>query len=126
MGLQPGLTCCIANTWFNSALTYPLQGDHHDEQKSPRDKQPPLSGKVENATKNQGEQAPTQLNQGQRTADSRSDREGHVGGSNQSQSRRGPVGAPKRLLAESGSPAHFGELGSGAAAIEIGATLPAN
>lgn len=63
---------------------------------NPRDKQTPLSGKVENDANKQGEQEPTQLNQGQRTPDSRSDREGHVGGSNQSQSRRGPVGTPKR------------------------------
>lgn len=63
---------------------------------NPRDKQTPLSGKVENDTNKQGEQAPTQLNQGQRTPDSRSDREAHVGGSNQSQSRRGSVGNPKR------------------------------
>lgn len=63
---------------------------------NPRDKQTPLSGKVENDTNKQGEQEPTQLNQGQRTPDSRSDRESHVGGSNQSQSRRGPVGTPKR------------------------------
>ena len=63
---------------------------------NPRDKQTPLSGKVENDSNKQGEQAPTQLNQGQRTPDSRSDRESHVGGSNQSQSRRGSVGSPKR------------------------------
>lgn len=63
---------------------------------NPRDQQTPLSGKVENDTNKQGEQAPTQLNQGQRTPDSRSDREAHVGGSNQSQSRRGPVGTAKR------------------------------
>ena len=53
-------------------------------------------GKVDNDTNKLGEQAPTQLNQGQRTPDSRSDREAHVGGSNQSQSRRGPVGSAKR------------------------------
>ncbi|ABD67940.1 hypothetical protein Rfer_0182 [Rhodoferax ferrireducens T118] len=63
---------------------------------NPRDKQAPHTGKVENDSNKQGEQAPTQLNQGQRTPDSRSDRESHVGGSNQSQSRRGPVGTPKR------------------------------
>ncbi|NMM07944.1 hypothetical protein [Polaromonas sp.] len=62
---------------------------------NPRDEQTPKTGKVENDTNKLGEQAPTQLNQGQRTPDSRSDREAHVGGSNQSQSRRGPVG-PKR------------------------------
>lgn len=63
---------------------------------NPHDKQAPHAGKVENDSNKQGEQEPTQLNQGQRTPDSRSDRESHVGGSNQSQSRRGPVGTPKR------------------------------
>lgn len=61
-----------------------------------RDKQAPHTGKVDNDTNKLGEQAPTQLNQGQRTPDSRSDREAHVGGSNQSQSRRGPVGSHGR------------------------------
>jgi hypothetical protein len=61
-----------------------------------RDKQTPHTGSVENDTNKMGEKEPTQLNQGQRTPDSRSDREAHVGGSNQSQSRRGPAGAPKR------------------------------
>jgi len=63
---------------------------------NPQDKQTPRSGKVENDTNKVGEKEPTQLNQGQRTPDSRSDREAHVGGSNQSQSRRGPAGSPKR------------------------------
>jgi hypothetical protein len=63
---------------------------------NPRDQQAPHTGKVENDTNKLGEQEPTQLNQGKRTPDSRSDREAHVGGSNQSQSRRGPVGTPKR------------------------------
>lgn len=63
---------------------------------NPRDKQVPNTGKVENDTNKMGEQEPTQLHQGQRTPDSRSDREAHVGGSNQSQSRRGPVGNAKR------------------------------
>ncbi len=63
---------------------------------NPRDKQEPHTGKVENDTNKLGEQEPTQLNQGKRTPDSRSDREAHVGGSNQSQSRRGPVGTPGR------------------------------
>jgi hypothetical protein len=61
-----------------------------------RDKQAPQTGKVENDTNKMGEKEPSQLNQGQRTPDSRSDREAHVGGSNQSQSRRGPVGTTKR------------------------------
>lgn len=46
-------------------------------------------GKVENDFNQMGEQKPTQRNEGQRTANSRSDRESHVGGSNQLQSRRG-------------------------------------
>ena len=61
-----------------------------------RDKQEPHTGKVDNDSNKLGEQEPTQLNQGHRTPDSRSDREAHVGGNNQSQSRRGPVGSPKR------------------------------
>ena len=60
---------------------------------NPRDEQAAKTGKVENDTNKLGEQETTQLNQGQRTSNSRSDREAHVGGSNQSQSRRGPVGS---------------------------------
>lgn len=63
---------------------------------NPRDKQAPQSGKVENDTNKLGEQDPTQLNQGQRTPASRSDRESQVGGSNQSQSRRAPPGSTQR------------------------------
>jgi hypothetical protein len=65
---------------------------------NPRDKQEPHTGKVENDSNKMGEQEPTQLNQGQRTPQSRSDREAHIGGNNQSQSqsRRGPVGSPDR------------------------------
>ena len=63
---------------------------------NPRDEQVPKTGNVENDSNKLGEQDATQLNQGKRTPDSRSDREAHVGGSNQSQSRRGPVGTPKR------------------------------
>jgi hypothetical protein len=63
---------------------------------SPRDKQEPQTGKVDNDSNKMGEQDATQLNQGKRTPDSRSDREAHVGGSNQSQSRRGPVGSAGR------------------------------
>ncbi len=59
---------------------------------SPGDKQEPHTGKVANDTNKMGEQDATQLNQGHRTPTSRSDRETHVGGSNQSQSRRGTVG----------------------------------
>lgn len=60
--------------------------------RQPHDQQTPHTGKVENDRNKQGGQDATQLNQGQRTPVSRSDRESHVGGSNQSQSRRGPVG----------------------------------
>jgi len=56
------------------------------------DKDRPHEGKVANDTNKTGEQNTTQLNQGHRTPESRSDRESHVGGSNQSQTRRGPVG----------------------------------
>lgn len=59
---------------------------------SPADKQEPHTGKVSNDTNKQGEQDATQLNEGHRTPQSRSDRESQVGGSNQSQSRRGTVG----------------------------------
>lgn len=63
---------------------------------NPRDDQTPNTGKVENDTNKMGEQQPTGLNQGHRTPKSRSDRESHVGGSNQSQSRRGSAGGLKR------------------------------
>ena len=65
---------------------------------TPQDKQAPATdnAKPANDTNKPGNKEPTQLNQGQRTADSRHDREAHVGGGNQSQSRRGPVGSTKR------------------------------
>ena len=63
---------------------------------TPQDKQVPATGKVANDANKVGGKDPTQLNQGQRTPDSRHDREAYVGGSNQSQSRRGPAGSPKR------------------------------
>lgn len=56
---------------------------------NPRDHQEPHARKVENDHNRVGEQASTQLNQGKRTPESRSDRESHMGGNNQSQSRRG-------------------------------------
>lgn len=49
-------------------------------------------GKVENDFNQVGDQKPTQRNEGQRTANSRNDRESHVGGSNQLQARRGMAG----------------------------------
>ncbi|MGE5452941.1 MAG: hypothetical protein ACM3VZ_13995 [Acidobacteriota bacterium] len=65
---------------------------------NPRDTQEPHTGKVANDFNKQGEKDATQLNQGQRTSDSRHDREAHVGSANQSQERRGGAGAaaPKR------------------------------
>ncbi len=59
----------------------------------PRDAQAPNSGKVANDHNKVGEQAPTQKNQGERTPQSRSDRESQVGSGNQSQSRRGGAGS---------------------------------
>jgi hypothetical protein len=63
---------------------------------NPRDKQEPNTGKVENDNNKLGNQPITQLNQGKRTAESRNDREAHLGGSNQSQLRRGPAGSSNR------------------------------
>jgi hypothetical protein len=65
---------------------------HHN----PRDDQAPHARKVENDHNKLGEQDTTQLNQGQRTPESRSDRESHVGSHNQSQERRHPVGGAGR------------------------------
>ena len=59
---------------------------------NPRDEQVAKTGKLQNDTNKLGAQEPTQLNQGKRTPDSRADREAHMGGGNQSQSRRGTVG----------------------------------
>jgi hypothetical protein len=59
----------------------------------PVDKQAPLSGKNENDTNKQGEQVPTQKNEGRRTPESRHDREDHIGGkSNQKLVRTGMAG----------------------------------
>jgi len=49
-------------------------------------------GKVENDVNQTGDQKPTQKNEGKRTANSRHDRESHVGSSNQLQARRGATG----------------------------------
>jgi hypothetical protein len=53
------------------------------------DVQTPQSGKVENDTNKQGNEKPTQKNEGQRTPQSRHDREAQVGGHNQSKARGG-------------------------------------
>lgn len=59
---------------------------------SSNDKQAPHTGKVENDANKVGNKDTTQINQGKRTPESRSDRESHIGGSNQSQTRRGSAG----------------------------------
>lgn len=64
----------------------------HRYKNQPQDKQAPLSGKNENDFNKQGEQPPTQKNEGRRTPESRHDREDHVGGSNQKQVRTGMAG----------------------------------
>lgn len=51
------------------------------------------SGKVANDHNSTGNQPPTQTHQGQRTPESRHDRESQVGSGNQSQSRRGAPGS---------------------------------
>lgn len=59
----------------------------------PQDKQASQSGKVENDSNKQGNQAPTQRNEGRRTPQSRHDREANIGGqSNQNQLRTGRAG----------------------------------
>ena len=64
---------------------------------------PGSGGKVDNDHNRQGALAPTQLHQGQRTPQSRDDRQAQLGADNQSQSRRsalkGPQGADKGHLA---------------------------
>jgi hypothetical protein len=63
---------------MENTMTYP---------QNPRDEQAAKSGKSDNDKNKLGEAPATQLNQGQRTPDSRHDREAHVGSSNQTQSR---------------------------------------
>jgi hypothetical protein len=59
---------------------------------NPRDQQTPNTGKVANDHNKVGEQALTQKNEAKRTSGSRTDREAHLGSSNQTQSRRGNTG----------------------------------
>ena len=60
---------------------------------APQDRQAPHTGKNDNDFNKQGEQTPTQKNEGRRTPASRHDREAHVGGANQTQNRKGTPGA---------------------------------
>ena len=58
-----------------------------------RDEQAAHTGKVANDHNKVGEQPLTQKNEAKRTSDSRTDREAHVGGGNQTQARKGNSGA---------------------------------
>ena len=60
----------------------------HRYKVNPQDKQDGHTGKVVNDTNKQGNEKPTQTNEGQRTAASRHDREDHIG-NNQVKVRRG-------------------------------------
>ena len=60
---------------------------------NPSDYQVPGTGKVANDHNKQGDQAPTQKNEGQRTPDSRHDRENLAGAHNQVTARKGGGGA---------------------------------
>jgi hypothetical protein len=59
----------------------------HRYKNSPQDKQPPMSGKVENDLNKTGNEPPTQKNEGRRSPESRHDRESHIGGNNQTKMR---------------------------------------
>jgi len=56
---------------------------------NPDDKQTSHTGKVMNDFNKTGEQPVTQKNEGQRSPQSRNDRESNLGSSNQNQARRG-------------------------------------
>jgi hypothetical protein len=60
----------------------------HKYKAGPQDKQAALSGKSDNDFNKQGNEKPTQKNEGQRTPHSRADRDQHIG-TNQTQMRRG-------------------------------------
>ena len=60
----------------------------HRYKNHPQDRQTPMSGKAENDRNKMGEQKATQTNEGRRTANSRHDREDHIG-NNQVKVRRG-------------------------------------
>lgn len=64
----------------------------HSYKPNPKDRQTPLTHKVENDRNKEGEQEPTQRHEGRRTPDSRSDRTDHIGTDNQSLERRNPGG----------------------------------
>lgn len=59
---------------------------------NPADKQAPRSGKIENDFNQQGEQVPTQKNEGRRTPKSRHDRESMIGNNQSKQRSQAPDG----------------------------------
>lgn len=67
-----------------------------------QDRQAPLSGKYANDRNKQGEQAPTQRNEGRRTPHSRHDNEMHIGSGNQPQVRKGSPASGERTPRPSG------------------------
>lgn len=92
MAIKPGKpnvqrSVGISGTAADPTIEQPLEKDDTSPKASSGH-----GGKVENDFNQVGEQKPTQKNEGQRTANSRHDRESHVGGSNQLQSRRGTTG----------------------------------
>jgi hypothetical protein len=62
----------------------------HKYHPSSQDKQVGRTGKVENDTNKVGKGQASQVNEGQRTPQSRHDREDHIGSGNQSKVRSGP------------------------------------
>ena len=62
------------------------------KKQNPRDEQEPHTGKVANDHNKVGEQDLTQKNEANRSPDSRTDREAHIGSGNQTQSRKGNTG----------------------------------
>jgi len=61
-----------------------------------RDAQAPRSGKLANDRNKLGDKPPTQKNQGERSPQSRNDRDTFAGSNNQSRSRRGGPGSSQR------------------------------
>jgi hypothetical protein len=75
------------NEQIHLSQEHPMSKTSHSQ-----DPQAAPTGKVANDSNKTGDKAPTQKNEGQRTPQSRSDRESQVGSGNQSQSRRGGAG----------------------------------
>lgn len=88
MAIKPGKPHIQRSVGITGTAADPTL-EQEDTHTSPKASSSGHGGKVENDFNQVGDQKPTQRNEGQRTANSRSDRESHVGGSNQLQSRRG-------------------------------------